>query len=153
MGVSIRQYPGTSSQVWKAPVEKVGDLPLTGNVFGDIRIVLDGDKVYCWSEHAPGPNRWIRVEVSGPAGPVGPAGLQGPVGPKGNSGGQGPVGPAGPQGSKGQTGAPGKAGQESHFDRGIKSGATQADAGAAKGERWKTAGHATLPDNVLLVGV
>ena len=35
----------------------------------------------------------------------------------------------------------------------IKSGATQAAAGAAAGEVWKTASHATLPDNVLLIGV
>lgn len=35
----------------------------------------------------------------------------------------------------------------------LKSGATQAAAGAAAGEVWKTAGHATLPDNVIMVGV
>jgi len=35
----------------------------------------------------------------------------------------------------------------------IKNGATQSAAGAAAGELWKTSGHATLPDNVLLVGV
>lgn len=35
----------------------------------------------------------------------------------------------------------------------IKSGATQVAAGAAAGEVWKTASHATLPDNVLLIGV
>jgi hypothetical protein len=35
----------------------------------------------------------------------------------------------------------------------IKSGATQAAAGAAAGEIWKTASHATLPDNVLMIGV
>lgn len=35
----------------------------------------------------------------------------------------------------------------------LKSGATQAAAGAAAGEVWKTASHATLPDNVLMVGV
>ncbi len=35
----------------------------------------------------------------------------------------------------------------------IKSGATQVAAGAAAGELWKTASHATLPDNVILVGV
>ena len=34
----------------------------------------------------------------------------------------------------------------------LKSGATQAAAGAVGAEIWKTAGHATLPDNVLLVG-
>jgi len=35
----------------------------------------------------------------------------------------------------------------------IKSGATQAAAGAAATEIWKTASHATLPDNVLMIGV
>ena len=35
----------------------------------------------------------------------------------------------------------------------IKSGATQVGAGAAASEIWKTASHATLPDNVLLIGV
>ena len=35
----------------------------------------------------------------------------------------------------------------------FKSGATQAGAGAVAGEIWRTSGHATLPDNVLLVGV
>jgi hypothetical protein len=35
----------------------------------------------------------------------------------------------------------------------LKSGATQAAAGAAVSELWKTNGHATLPDNVLMIGV
>jgi len=35
----------------------------------------------------------------------------------------------------------------------IKSGATQAAAGAAAGEIWKTSGHSSLPDNVLMLGV
>lgn len=35
----------------------------------------------------------------------------------------------------------------------IKSGATQAAASAAAGELWKTSGHATLPDNVVMIGV
>lgn len=35
----------------------------------------------------------------------------------------------------------------------IKSGATQGGAGAAASEIWKTASHATLPDNVLMIGV
>jgi hypothetical protein len=35
----------------------------------------------------------------------------------------------------------------------IKSGATQGAAGAAAGELWKTASHATLPDNVVMIGV
>jgi hypothetical protein len=35
----------------------------------------------------------------------------------------------------------------------IKNGATQAGAGAAANEVWKTNGHATLPDNVLMIGV
>lgn len=35
----------------------------------------------------------------------------------------------------------------------IKSGATQVAAGAAAGELWKTASHASLPDNVLMIGV
>ena len=35
----------------------------------------------------------------------------------------------------------------------IKSGATQAAAGAVANEIWKTTSHATLPDNVLLIGV
>lgn len=35
----------------------------------------------------------------------------------------------------------------------IKSGATQAAAGADTNEIWKTASHATLPDNVLMIGV
>ncbi len=39
------------------------------------------------------------------------------------------------------------------FITSIKSGATQAGAGAAANEIWKTASHATLPDNVLMIGV
>jgi len=35
----------------------------------------------------------------------------------------------------------------------IKSGATQAAAGAAANELWKTSGHATLPDNVVMIGI
>ena len=35
----------------------------------------------------------------------------------------------------------------------IKAGATQGAAGAAASELWKTASHATLPDNVVLIGV
>lgn len=35
----------------------------------------------------------------------------------------------------------------------IKSGATQAAAGAAANEVWKTNGHASLPNNVLMIGV
>ena len=39
------------------------------------------------------------------------------------------------------------------FNTQISSGSTQANAGAAANEIWKTAGHATLPDNVLMIGV
>ena len=35
----------------------------------------------------------------------------------------------------------------------MKSGATQGAAGAAANELWKTASHATLPDNVVMIGV
>jgi hypothetical protein len=35
----------------------------------------------------------------------------------------------------------------------IRSGATQAAAGASASEFWKTSGHATLPDNVVMIGV
>jgi hypothetical protein len=35
----------------------------------------------------------------------------------------------------------------------IKSGATQGGAGAAANEVWKTSGHGSLPDNVLMIGV
>lgn len=35
----------------------------------------------------------------------------------------------------------------------IKSGSTQAATGASANEIWKTNGHATLPDNVLMIGV
>ena len=35
----------------------------------------------------------------------------------------------------------------------IKSGATQAGAGAGANEVWKTASHVSLPDNVLMIGV
>jgi len=40
-----------------------------------------------------------------------------------------------------------------HYILTIKSGATQVGAGAATGEIWKTSSHATLPDNVLMIGV
>lgn len=39
------------------------------------------------------------------------------------------------------------------FNSQIKSGSTQANAGAAANEIWKTASHASLPDNVLMIGV
>ncbi|MEK7580197.1 MAG: hypothetical protein AAB465_01080, partial [Patescibacteria group bacterium] len=35
----------------------------------------------------------------------------------------------------------------------IKVGSTQAAAGATASEVWKTSGHASLPDNVLLIGI
>lgn len=35
----------------------------------------------------------------------------------------------------------------------VKTGATQAAAGAGEGELWATSSHATLPDNVVLIGV
>lgn len=35
----------------------------------------------------------------------------------------------------------------------LKTGATQVAAGAAAGELWATNGHASLPDNVLMIGV
>jgi len=37
--------------------------------------------------------------------------------------------------------------------QGMKSGATQVAASAAVGELWKTSSHATLPDNVVMIGV
>ena len=39
------------------------------------------------------------------------------------------------------------------YDYNLKSGATQVAAGAAANERWVTNGHATLPDNVVMIGV
>jgi hypothetical protein len=39
------------------------------------------------------------------------------------------------------------------FIENIKSGATQVAAGAAADELWKTSGHASLPDNVVMIGV
>ena len=39
------------------------------------------------------------------------------------------------------------------FLSGIKSGANQSGAGAAAEELWKTSGHATLPDDVVMIGV
>ena len=39
------------------------------------------------------------------------------------------------------------------FLHAIKSGATQVGAGAAANELWKTSSHATLPDNVIMIGV
>ena len=39
------------------------------------------------------------------------------------------------------------------FLKGLKTGATQVGAGAAANEIWKTASHASLPDNVLMIGV
>ncbi len=39
------------------------------------------------------------------------------------------------------------------FMNSVKSGATQGGAGAANHEVWTTSGHATLPDNVLMIGV
>ena len=35
----------------------------------------------------------------------------------------------------------------------IKTGSTQGNAGAAAGELWATSGHASLPDNVVMIGV
>ena len=35
----------------------------------------------------------------------------------------------------------------------LKSGATQGGAGAAAGELWITSSHASLPDNVIMIGV
>lgn len=37
--------------------------------------------------------------------------------------------------------------------RGMKSGTSQASAGASADELWKTSGHATLPDDVVLIGI
>lgn len=50
-------------------------------------------------------------------------------------------------------------GRHFQFDNGsllitnISSGATQAAAGASANELWKTSSHATLPDNVVMIGV
>ena len=35
----------------------------------------------------------------------------------------------------------------------IKAGATQLATGAVLNELWKTSGHATLPDNVIMIGI
>jgi len=40
-----------------------------------------------------------------------------------------------------------------NFIYNLKSGATQAAAGAATGEIWYTVSHSSLPDNVLMIGV
>ena len=39
------------------------------------------------------------------------------------------------------------------FAENVKSGVSQVGAGAVTDEVWKTASHATLPDNVLMIGV
>ena len=39
------------------------------------------------------------------------------------------------------------------FISNIKSGATQGGAGASVSEIWRTSGHATLPDGVLMIGI
>ena len=35
----------------------------------------------------------------------------------------------------------------------IKAGSDQSNAGAVVAELWRTSGHATLPDNVVMIGV
>ena len=40
-----------------------------------------------------------------------------------------------------------------NFIHGLKSGATLVSARETAYEIWKTSGHATLPDNVLMIGV
>ena len=44
---NIVDMPGLTSN-WKSPVQTVGDLPLTNNTEGDIRIVLDDKQLYEW---------------------------------------------------------------------------------------------------------
>ena len=39
------------------------------------------------------------------------------------------------------------------FISNIKSGSTQANAGASANELWKTSSHSTLPDNVIMIGI
>jgi collagen type VII alpha len=77
----------------------------------------------------------------------------GVTGPQGQTGLKGITGSVGLTGSQGNTGSQGSTGIFGSFLYGIKSGATQIAAGASIGEIWRTIGHSTLPDNVLMIGV
>jgi hypothetical protein len=88
------------------------DLPVGGNISGDLYIVSADGNGYVWSG-----SEWINTgSIQGPQGLTGPAGEQGIQGPAGSQGDTGPkgdtgdVGPKGDKGDKGDTGAQAHAG-------------------------------------------
>jgi hypothetical protein len=114
----------------KASSLTVEELPSTGNVVNDARIVeADGD-LYIWSgtswssvgqivgpqgpQGSQGPKGDTGDSgpqgIQGLIGPEGPQGIQGIQGPTGAAGVQGPIGPEGPQGIQGNTGLTGATG-------------------------------------------
>jgi hypothetical protein len=94
-----------TSVVLKGSVATFGDLPSTGNVMGDLYVVLADGNGYVWSG-----STWNNVgAIRGPQGEQGIQGVQGNVGSQGI---QGNTGPQGIQGVTGNTGATGDTGPQ-----------------------------------------
>jgi alpha-tubulin suppressor-like RCC1 family protein len=99
--------PGTGISI-KGTVADVVDLPLDGNVVGDLYIVTNEDgHGYAWDGSS-----WNDVgPIQGPQGPQGATGLIGSTGPIGAQGATG-VGATGATGAEGASGATGATGPE-----------------------------------------
>lgn len=103
--------------VLKGTVDRVQDLPSTGNTDGDLYFVIDDNSGWVWNASG---SRWVDGgPIIGPQGPQGYPGVMGPAGPQGNQGPgglqgiqgeQGMQGPAGPIGITGATGNDGPTG-------------------------------------------
>jgi len=59
---NLTNVPAMADDSWKSPVATIADLPSTGNIDGDLRIVLDEDTVYTWDASTLA---WIAIGASG----------------------------------------------------------------------------------------
>jgi hypothetical protein len=48
--MSFKNFPESSAEQFKSPVQSVGDLPSSGNGYGDVRVVLDSNEIYVWAQ-------------------------------------------------------------------------------------------------------
>src|ERR1700757_4438284 len=108
------QGPPGAGLIIKGTVPTQADLPITGNVYGDLWIAQDTGHGWVWES----PGTWSDVGQiqgatgpAGPQGPTGPTGSTGPAGPNGQTGATGPQGPPGAAGAAGATGPQGPQGQ------------------------------------------
>jgi hypothetical protein len=60
----FRNIPGGGAEQFKQPVQSVGDLPSTGNSYGDVRVVLDSNEMYIWGQS----DSWVLSSGGGGSG-------------------------------------------------------------------------------------